>query len=130
MDWSGDRLQIPLWDWMEVFEKEYVADYLKAGGSTVKFLSASDATLNTALDAVRDTAGHYGYHFVHIDPSKPNEIGKKQAFHRIDELYFELIKVSRLESMGQRRGTCVSEVSWHQCSQRPQLKRYRWNCRG
>ena len=92
MDWTGDRLQIPLWDWMEVFEKEYVADYLKAGGSTVKFLSASDATLNTALDAVRDTAGHYGYHFVHIDPSKPNEIGKKQAFHRIDELYFALTK--------------------------------------
>jgi len=93
-DIKSVKLQVPVDDWLELLDREYLSDYVLSGGSVVKVITGSDESLEQALDAYQVLSGHYGYFFANLnaaelisDGTRPD--GKKPDLHRIDRFFFE-----------------------------------------
>ena len=78
--------------WMEVVEQEYLADYVRSGGSAVKVVAGSGALPEQTLGRVRDAARAGGYFTAHVDPSKRGADGKRPDLHRIDRFFFAVTR--------------------------------------
>ena len=74
--------------WSAVIQGEYLAEYLRAGGSAVKVLSGSGAALDKAWAQVAADAESSGYFVAALDPSALDSAGKKRDLHRIDKFFF------------------------------------------
>jgi len=74
--------------WLDVIHREYLSEYIKSGGSTVKFVSGDSPTLASAQARLHDLAEAEGYFHVHLDAAKALPDGKKPDLHRIDRLFF------------------------------------------
>ena len=74
--------------WLDAIHREYLAEYIKSGGSTVKFISGDNPTLSSAQTRLHDLAEAEGYFHVHLDAAKALPDGKKPDLHRIDRLFF------------------------------------------
>jgi hypothetical protein len=88
-EWRAERLRVPVSDWLEKLDGEYLSDYIRSGGSAVKVVSGAPETLSRIYDAVRAGAPKHGYFFTHLDPSRLRPDGKKPDLHRIDRFFFE-----------------------------------------
>jgi hypothetical protein len=77
-------------EWGAVLSREYLAEYIRTGGSAVKVLSGSDEQLRTARDRVLSEAEAGGYFAVALDPTTPDDLGKKRDLHRIDKFFFSV----------------------------------------
>ncbi|MEP6755830.1 MAG: hypothetical protein ABJA67_10040 [Chthonomonadales bacterium] len=76
--------------WFEIIEQEYLADYVKSGGSAVRFVSGNDATLERLADDLGDISDSQGFHYAQIDPSIPKVDGRRPTYHNIDEFFFSV----------------------------------------
>src|SRR3712207_594646 len=55
-------------EWLEAIGREYLADFVRAGGAAVKLVVAGDqATRDEIRDELRSTAGQHGFHFAFVD---------------------------------------------------------------
>ena len=74
--------------WLDTIHREYLSEYIKSGGSTVKFISGDSPTLSSAQTRLHDLAESEGYLHVHLDAAKALPDGKKPDLHRIDRFFF------------------------------------------
>ncbi|MGI4789547.1 MAG: BREX system ATP-binding domain-containing protein [Janthinobacterium lividum] len=74
--------------WGDVIRREYLADYLRGGGSAVKVLSGSGKSLQAAWTQVAEDARASGYFVAALDPATLDPAGKKRDLHRIDKFFF------------------------------------------
>ena len=88
----GHSQTIRLDDWLNVLQSEYLEDYIALGGSSVKFISGSDAILKEASQRIQRMAMSEGYFTAFLDPSKHDSTGKKPDLHRIDKFFFNATK--------------------------------------
>jgi hypothetical protein len=74
--------------WLDTIQREYLADYIKSGGSTVKFISGDSATLANVQTRLHALSEDEGYFHVHLDAGKflPND--KRPDLHQIDRFFF------------------------------------------
>jgi hypothetical protein len=87
----AERLpSLTLENWLATVEWEYLADYVRSGGSSVKVVSGTDAQLKQVTARVQAMAAGAGYFTAHLDPGKPDEMGKRPDLHRIDQFFFKV----------------------------------------
>lgn len=68
-------------DWLQRVGSEYLSDFVRDGGASVKFVVApTPAARQAVLDGLRDTAGTYGYQFAFAD-------GASTRLHMIERLF-------------------------------------------
>lgn len=77
-------------EWADVLSREYLAEYIRTGGSAVKVLSGSDEQLSAARDHVLTEAEAGGYFVASLDPTIPDDLGRKRDLHRIDKFFFSV----------------------------------------
>jgi len=90
MDTSGKRLLVAPEDFLRALDQECLLDYIKSGGSSVKFVSGSDVHLTLVQDRVRERARQENYHYALLNPGKPDSAGKRRDLHRMDKFFFEV----------------------------------------
>ena len=88
LEMTGDRLLTSPEEWLQVLEKEYLADYICSGGSSVKVVSGSNEHLQQVQGRLQEVAAQGGYFYTGLDPSRLNEAGKRPDLHRIDKFFF------------------------------------------
>jgi hypothetical protein len=71
-----------------VLQNEYLSDYVRSGGSAVKFVSGSASELQVVQEGVRRQAEEGGYFYASLDPSERDATGKRPDLHRIDRFFF------------------------------------------
>lgn len=81
---------LSLEDWLATVEYEYLTDYIRSGGSSVKVVSGSGATLQRAVARVHAMASEGGYYAAHLDAAQPDAAGKRPDLHRIDRFFFQV----------------------------------------
>lgn len=74
--------------WLDTILREYLNDYIKSGGSTVKFVSGDPDTLETVRSRVGCLAQNEGYFYSHLEPGAAQPDGKRPDLHRIDRFFF------------------------------------------
>lgn len=74
--------------WLDTIHREYLAEYINSGGSTVRFISGDSTTLASAQARLHDLAEAGGYFHVHLDAAKALPDDKKPDLHRIDRFFF------------------------------------------
>jgi hypothetical protein len=74
--------------WLDVIHREYLSDYIKCGGSTVKFISGDSTTLSSVRTRLHALAKDEGYFHVHLDAAQALPDDKKPDLHRIDRFFF------------------------------------------
>jgi len=74
--------------WLDIIHREYLSDYIKSGGSTVKFISGDSTTLSSVQTRLHALAEDEGCFHVHLDAAKflPND--KKPDLQQIDRFFF------------------------------------------
>lgn len=89
-DLRDERIRIPVSEWIDLLDREYLSDYTRSGGSVVKVVSGSDETLTGVTDSLCASALRQGYRFAVLDPAKLSPDGKKPDLHRIERFFFEV----------------------------------------
>jgi hypothetical protein len=89
---SDTTLRIATADWLKVLQAEYLAEFVKSGGSAVKVVSGSSAELQAAAEAIGSMASQEGYYFVYLDPGQLDARDKKPDLHRIDRFFFAVLE--------------------------------------
>ena len=74
--------------WLDIIHREYLSDYIKSGGSTVKFISGDSATLASVQARAHALAKDEGYFHAHLDAAQTLPDDKKPDFHHIDRFFF------------------------------------------
>ena len=74
--------------WLDIVHREYLSDYIKSGGSTVKFISGDSTTLSGVQTRLHALAEDEGYFHVHLDAAQLLPDDKKPDLHRIDRFFF------------------------------------------
>lgn len=75
-------------EWLEWLDRDYLSDYVPSGGSCVKFVSGSEATLQSVVQCLERIAAERNYHSIHLDPDVDLPDGKRPAYHQIDQFFF------------------------------------------
>ncbi len=74
--------------WLETIETEYLADYVRSGGSAVKVISGSDAKLDSVAAHIGKMAASGGYYHAHLNPGQLTTAEKRPDLHRIDQFFY------------------------------------------
>ena len=74
--------------WLSIFEREYLAEYVPAGGAAVKVVSGTPAALHHLKCGVEALASERKMHYATLDAAKPDAAGKKPDLHRMDKFFF------------------------------------------
>ena len=72
-------------EWLEIIDSEYLADFIRAGGGSVKFVTGTpddSAEVSAAIDRLAEKRG-----FVRVDLNAADT-----KFHRIDHIFFEIAR--------------------------------------
>lgn len=77
-------------EWGDVLSREYLAEYVRTGGSAVKVISGSETPLQAACAHVLKEAVGGSYFVAALNPSTPDDLGKKRDLHRIDKFFFSV----------------------------------------
>ena len=68
-------------EWLEVIRREYLDDFVPAGGAAIKFVVPADATGRRGVqEGLREAAGALGYTFASLD-------AETTKLHLIDKLF-------------------------------------------
>ena len=78
--------------WQDVLQKEYLDDYVRSGGSSIKVVTGTPAVVDDAIAAIRKRAEAGGYFYAHLDPGQRNAAGKPPNLHRIDHFFVEVTR--------------------------------------
>lgn len=54
-------------EWLDILEREYLADFITAGGAAVKFVVGKDEQLSFVQRRLRQIAGNHNLVFIPID---------------------------------------------------------------
>ncbi len=84
--------RVPLGAWTEVLDCEYLADYVRSGGSAVKVITGEGDLPERAAETVAQMARNGGYYHAHLDPAQRTPEGKRPDYHRIDRFYFAVTR--------------------------------------
>lgn len=76
---------IPLRDWLEVIESEYLSSFLPSGGASVKFAVASDELKADLYTAVRERCSKNGMLLVSLDAASRRAHMPQDLFHGFAE---------------------------------------------
>jgi hypothetical protein len=79
---------LSLEQWLTTLETEYLADYVRSGGSAVKVVTGTEAQLAQVLARVRAMAADGDYFYAHLDPALLDAADKRPDLHRIDKFFF------------------------------------------
>ena len=85
--------------WLDTIHREYLSDYIKSGGSTVKFICGDNDILSGTQIRLHDIAEADGYYHVHLDPAQLLPDDKKPDLHRIDRFFFAVTESIDWKSM-------------------------------
>ncbi len=77
-------------DWLATVEYEYLGDYIRSGGSSVKVIAGTEAQRRRATAQVHALAASADYFTAHLDPAQPDAMGKRPDLHRIDRFFFKV----------------------------------------
>lgn len=83
---------VPVEEWLQILQQEYLEDFVAAGGSTVKVVSGDSQDLERVRSALAACAEKDRYLYAHLDPTEVDETGKKKDLHRIDRFFFEVTR--------------------------------------
>ena len=72
---------IPLFDWLDVMESEYLSTFIPDGGASVKFAVTSDQSKVELHEAVKERCGKLGMVFVSIDAASRRAHMPQDLFH-------------------------------------------------
>ena len=72
---------IPLLDWLDVMESEYLSSFIPNGGASVKFAATSDELKVDLYPAVRDRCEKLGMVFVSLDAASQRAHMPQDLFH-------------------------------------------------
>ncbi|MBT9584711.1 DUF2791 family P-loop domain-containing protein [bacterium] len=86
---ASSNLEIPVESWLRVITGEYLEGFVAAGGSAVKVVSGSQASLDQVRQSLLGAAHERGFWHAHLDPAILDENGKKIDVHRMDRFFFE-----------------------------------------
>lgn len=78
--------------WLTVLNQEYLADYIRSGGSAVKVVTGTDTVLTAAAAEIRKMAISGNYFYSSLDPACPDPTGKRPDLHRIDRFFFAVTR--------------------------------------
>lgn len=82
-------------EWLDLIEREYLAGFVTAGGSAVKFVVGDAEDLTTIGRALAELAGGRGLAHVAID-------GATTKLHMIQDVFFIIARVLDWDAMAQR----------------------------
>ncbi len=83
---------LSLESWLAVMEQEYLADYVRSGGSAVKVITGSNAQLDRVVARICELAAAGDYFYAHLDPAQRDAAGKRPDLHRIDRFFFAVTR--------------------------------------
>lgn len=89
---SVDRRIVRADEWLALIEKEYLQDYVKAGGSAVKVISGSEECLSYTSSQLKKIAANNAYFVAYVDPAETYADGKKKDVHHIHKFFFEVTR--------------------------------------
>lgn len=72
-------------DWLDVVHREYLGDFVAAGGAAVKFVVADEDGRRLVETRLRQSAGDYGFCFAAVD-------AETTKIHLIDQLFFQVAR--------------------------------------
>ncbi len=72
---------IPLLDWLDVMESEYLSTFIPDGGATVKFAVTSDQLKVSLHEAARERCGKLGMVFLSLDAASRRAHMPQDLFH-------------------------------------------------
>ena len=93
----GDQ-KVQASQWLEVLQEEYLACYIKDGGSAIKVVSGAPEVLSRSTEGLRHAADRLGYFFVHLDAGVLDPQGKKPDLHRVDRFLFAILQQVELKA--------------------------------
>ena len=86
---------LPLAEWLSIIEREYLAEYVPAGGAAVKFAILDDAAIDTAAERLVGLGQARAMLTVHL------EAGRTRV-HLMHELFFAICRTLPWDSLVQR----------------------------
>lgn len=90
----SDELSVP--EWMEHIDREYLASFIKDGGSAVKFAVTADENSHALSSALRARAEALDYEYIQIDATSCR-------VHLPQHIYFRLAKQLNWRKLARRR---------------------------
>jgi len=98
-------ISIPVDDWLEILHKEYLQDFIKSGGASVKFVIPLEGLEHQAfLRKLRQVAEEDGYLFVSVDAATTKAHMIDRLFHAVakqvnwDDLAYTFLRSTLSES--------------------------------
>jgi hypothetical protein len=96
-------------DWVSFARSEYLAGPVASGGSAIRFVSGSDATLAAASDRLAQAAAQCGFESVQLDPGMRDEDGKAPNLHRIDRFFTAVTRDAEWKAWAEAEARCFLE---------------------
>ena len=87
-------MSMSTYEWLSVIKNEYLKDYVRHGGSSVKFAVADEGSeFSDISDDLGSMAKEEGFVVVHVD-------SRKTKVHLIDLLFFEIARQIDWDDLG------------------------------
>ena len=86
---------LPLAEWLSVIEREYLSEFVPAGGAPVKFAILDDDAIGTAAEQLVRLGQARGMLTVHVDAGRTR-------IHMMHELFFAIARALPWDSLVQR----------------------------
>ena len=87
--------RLPLAEWLSIIEREYLAEYVPAGGGAVKFAILDDAAIDTAAERLVGLGQARAMLTVHLEAGRTR-------IHLMQELLFAIARALPWDSLVQR----------------------------
>jgi bacteriophage exclusion system BrxC/D-like protein len=87
--------RLPLAEWLAIIEREYLAEYVPAGGAAVKFALLDDAAIGTAAERLVGLGQARAMLTVHLEAGRTR-------IHLMHELFFAIARALPWDSLVQR----------------------------
>ncbi len=82
------EMRVTASEWLGVVVTDYLDDFIRSGGSAVRFLSGAEELVDNVTTSVAEEAVSRGYHIVRLDPACPLPDGRRPDYHQIEKLFF------------------------------------------
>lgn len=79
-------------EWLRVTDQELLTEFLPQDGSAIRFIAGDDDTLAESSGQLKALVTEKRLHYVELDPSHPDDTGKKPDFHQLHNLFFQVSK--------------------------------------
>jgi len=87
--------QLPVADWLSIIEREYLAEFLPAGGGAVKFAILNDSAIGAVAESLADAGRRHAMLVVSVDAARTR-------IHLMHELFFAITRALPWDNLVQR----------------------------